>query len=230
MARRAIIITGSEGLIGRELTRYFQSLGDVVHRLDLQLGHDLTDEAQVNDVFRAFADAAYLVNCFAINDHVEAGRDTTPLSDVSLDSIRRFCEVNLVALFAVCRAFAAHAADPRAIVNFSSLYGVRSPKHFLYRAQEKHIGYTISKHGVVGLTRHLATYWAKRNLRVNCLIPGGVQHQQGEEFLRGYAAEVPVGRMMRADELTGLVDLLCSDRSSYLTGAAIAVDGGWTAW
>lgn len=230
MAKRSIIITGSEGLIGRELAGHFQTLGDTVHRVDLALGHDLTDEAQVKKIFSAHADAAYLVNCFAINDHVEAGGKSIPLADIGLDSIRRFCEVNLVALFSACRAFAAHAHHPRAIVNFSSLYGTRSPKHFLYGVQEKHIGYTISKHGVIGLTRHLATYWAKRQIRVNCLIPGGVEHQQGGPFIRAYAAQVPMGRMMRADELTGLVDLLCSDRSSYMTGSAIAIDGGWTAW
>lgn len=229
MARK-IIITGSEGLIGKALADAFAAQGDEVVRFDLALGHDLTDEGKVRELFSAHRDGEYLVNLFAINDHVEPGKQNPSLADVSLDSLRQFCEVNLVALFSVCRQFVAHALKPRAIVNFSSLYGVRSPKHFLYGESSKHIGYTISKHGVVGLTRHLATAWAPRAIRVNCLVPGGVRHRQDEAFLNAYGKEVPLGRMMQPAELFGIVDLLCSERSTYLTGGTIAIDGGWTAW
>ncbi len=71
--------------------------------------------------------------------------------------------------------FAQRARRPAGIVNFASLYGVRSPKHFLYDGPSKDIGYTITKHGVIGLTRHLATFLAP-DVRVNCLVPGGVEH------------------------------------------------------
>ena len=94
--------------------------------------------------------------------------------------------------------------------------------------EEKHIGYTITKHGVIGLTRHLATHLAPT--RVNTLVPGGVLNNQGEKFIVEYSKNVPLQRMMNVSELIGIVNLMCSEESSYMTGAAIPVDGGWTTW
>lgn len=227
---RKIVVTGSEGVIGRALVEAMHGKPDVeVVPMDLALGHDLTDEPQVCKLFAAHGDAQYLVNLFAINDHVEGGLAKPDLFDLSLDTLRRYCEINLVALFSVCRQFAQHCRRPAGIVNFASLYGVRSPKHFLYEGTSKDIGYTITKHGVVGLTRHLATLLAP-GIRVNCLVPGGVEHQQDEAFKTNFNRHVPLGRMLQAFELAGIVNLLCSEESSYITGAVIPVDGGWTAW
>jgi len=227
---RKIVVTGSEGVIGLALVEAMHGKKDVeVVPLDLALGHDLTDETQVRELFTVHHDAQYLVNLFAINDHVEGGRAKPDLFDVSLDALRRYCEINLIALFSVCRQFAQHCRRPAGILNFASLYGVRSPKHFLYDGPSKDIGYTITKHGVVGLTRHLATFLAP-DVRVNCLVPGGVEHQQDEAFKTKFNRHVPMGRMLRATELAGIVNLLCSEEAGYITGAIIPVDGGWTAW
>ena len=225
-----IVVTGSEGVIGRALVKALRERpGTEVVPMDLALGHDLTNEAEVKRLFAAQNDAQYLVNLFAINDHVEAGRAKPDLFTVSLDAVRRYCEINLVALFSVCRQFAQSCKRPGGIVNFSSLYGVRSPKHFLYDGPSKDIGYTITKHGVVGLTKHLATFLAP-DIRVNCLVPGGVEHEQDAGFQARYNRNVPLGRMLKANELVGITALLCSEESSYITGAVIPVDGGWTAW
>jgi NAD(P)-dependent dehydrogenase (short-subunit alcohol dehydrogenase family) len=227
---RKIVIAGSEGLIGRSITHYFRGLDDCeVVAIDLALGHDLSDESQVEAIFDEHSDAQYLINLFALNHHVEPGMDDPDLFEMSLESFRKYCEVNLVALFSVCREFARRCEKPEGILNFASLYGARAPKHFLYEGGGKHIGYTATKHGVVGLTRHLATYLAPE-IRVNCLIPGGVEAGQPESFKAAYSSNTPAGRMMRADELSGIIDFLCSDKASYMTGTSIPVDGGWTAW
>lgn len=229
MNERKIILTGSEGLIGKSLKDDFSARDEVeIICIDQDLGFDLTDEDQVVDVMKANSDASYLVNLFAINDHVEKGKKNPSLFEISLSSVRTFCEVNLVALFSVCRAFVKYAETPKSILNFSSLYGIRSPKKFIYDITEKHIGYTITKHGVIGLTRHLATHLSP--VRVNCLVPGGVLHTQDKNFINKYSENVPLKRMMKASELSGIVDLLCSEKSSYITGAVIPIDGGWTAW
>ena len=229
MNKRKIILTGSEGIIGTILQADFSNIDGVkIICLDQDLGHDLTDEKQVIDIMKANSDAEYLVNLFAINDHIEMGKINPNLFKVSLDSIRKFCEVNLVALFSVCRAFVKYTKTPKSILNFSSLYGVRSPKKFIYDNTEKHIGYTITKHGVVGLTKHLSVHLSP--VRVNCLVPGGVLNTQDNNFIKKYSENVPLNRMMNASELTGMVDLLCSEKSSYITGAVIPIDGGWTAW
>lgn len=229
MNMRKIILTGSEGIIGKSLFTNFSVMDEVeIICIDQDLGFDLSDEKQVIDIMKANSNAEYLVNLFAINDHIEIRKENPNLFEVSLDSVREYCEVNLVALFSVCRTFVKYAENPKSIVNFSSLYGVRSPKKFIYDNTEKHIGYTITKHGVVGLTKHLATHLSP--VRVNCLVPGGVLYNQDKKFINKYSENVPLGRMMNASEITGIVDLLCSEKSSYITGATIPIDGGWTAW
>jgi len=227
--KRKIIIAGSEGLIGKSLNNAFSEIDDIVTVcVDKELGHDLTDENQVIEIMKANSDVKYIINLFAVNPDIGQDDKNTNLTNISLDSLRKYCEINLIALFSVCRAFAKYAYDPKAILNFSSIYGVRSPKSFIYDNEEKHIGYTITKHGVIGLTKHLAAYLAPT--RVNALVPGGVFNNQDENFIAEYSKNVPLQRMMKVSELTGIVNLLCSENSSYTTGAAIPVDGGWTAW
>ena len=134
--------------------------------------------------------------------------------------------VNSVALFSVCREFARNE-EAKGIVNISSIYGIVSPLPFIYDDTEKHIGYSLSKAAVIQLTRHLATHLAPR-MRVNCIVLGGVEDKQGSEFKTKYNSHVPMKRMMKRDEINGLIEYLCSDKSTYMTGSIVIIDGGWT--
>jgi len=137
-------------------------------------------------------------------------------------------QVNIVSLFSVCRQFASQDAA-KGIINFASTYSLVSPNPYLYNGSEKNIAYVISKAAVPQLTKHLAVHLAPK-IRVNCVVPHGIENNQGEDFKRRFAQLSPTGRMMRKDELNGLIEYLCSDNSSYMTGSIIPVDGGWTAW
>jgi NAD(P)-dependent dehydrogenase (short-subunit alcohol dehydrogenase family) len=83
---------------------------------------------------------------------------------------------------------------------------------------------------VVGLTRWLATHWADKGIRVNCLVPGGVSSGQNNVFSQAYSQRVPMGRMAEAEEMVAPMLFLASRASSYVTGQVLAADGGWTAW
>lgn len=222
-----IIITGSSGLIGSEITKYLRKNGNKVVPCDCKLGHDLGNEDFVKQWFRNNK-ADYLVNLFAINDHVDKKRKANGLFDISLDSFNKFLKANLTDLFSVCREFAANNRKG-GIVNFSSTYGVVSPLPELYPKSMKHIGYCVSKAGVIQLTRYLAVHLAPK-IRVNCIVPGGVKFKQDNSFMRAYSKKTPLKRMMNVQELDGIVEFLCSEKSSYVTGAIFNVDGGWTAW
>jgi NAD(P)-dependent dehydrogenase (short-subunit alcohol dehydrogenase family) len=94
----------------------------------------------------------------------------------------------------------------------------------------KPVTYSVVKNGLVGLTRYLATYWAKEGVRVNALSPGGVRAQQPDEFVERLESLIPLGRMARIDEYEGAVLFLCSDASAYMTGTNLVIDGGRTCW
>jgi len=221
-----IIITGSEGLLGREISNHLVK-SHKIYKLDLALGHDLTDEIFVKKWF-SVNKANCLINCFALNDHVEGKQKRSTLFDITLESFSKYLEVNLTALFSVCREFARNNKTG-CIINFSATTGIVSARPDLYKGGHKHIAYSVSKAGVINMSKFLATHLAP-NIRVNCIAPGGVENNQNADFIKKYSNLTPMKRMMRKNELNTLVEYLCSSESSYVTGSTFVVDGGWTAW
>jgi NAD(P)-dependent dehydrogenase (short-subunit alcohol dehydrogenase family) len=124
------------------------------------------------------------------------------------------------------------------IVNIGSEYGINGPDQRLYRqpgiAEEaqpvKPITYTVVKSGLIGLSRYFALYWAQHGVRVNAISLGGVRQDQSEEFVRRYVQQVPLGRMAGPEDYQGTILYLCSDASSFMTGANLVVDGGKSCW
>jgi NAD(P)-dependent dehydrogenase (short-subunit alcohol dehydrogenase family) len=139
-----------------------------------------------------------------------------------------------------CQVFggwmAAHGGG--AIVNIGSEYALIAPDQSVYRieglAEEnqptKPVTYTVVKHAIVGLTKHLAVLWAKKGVRVNCLCPAGVEQNQSPEFKTKISRLIPMGHMAPPDHVRGALVFLCSDASSFMTGEVVAVNGGRTAW
>lgn len=124
------------------------------------------------------------------------------------------------------------------IINVASDLAVIAPDQRLYRQpglpEEKQpvkpVTYSVVKTGLIGLTRYLATYWADKGVRVNAISPGGVYNQQPEEFVQRLINLIPLERMAHLDEYQGAILFLCSDASSYMTGANLVVDGGRSCW
>lgn len=224
---KTIIVTGSEGVIGSEICQYFEDNNNKVLRLDLKLGHNLTNERFVKKWFKKNP-AEYLVNCFALNDHVQKNRKKGTVFDFPLKTFSDYLSVNLVSLFSVCREFARNNKKG-VIVNFSSTYGIVSPRPDIYNGSHKDIAYGVSKSGVINLTKYLAIHFAPE-IRVNCVIPGGVFLNQDKKFVKNYSNLTPMKRMMKKNELNEIMDYLCSEKSSYVTGSSFVIDGGYTSW
>ena len=150
-----IIVTGSEGLLGKEIVKHLEKNHDVL-KLDLLLGDDLSDENFVKKWFKK-NHATCLVNCFALNDHVEKGKKRPTLFDITLKSFSDFLDINLVSLFSVCREFARNNKSG-SIINFSASTGIVSARPDLYNGGHKHIAYSVSKAGVENMTKFLSTH------------------------------------------------------------------------
>ena len=118
------------------------------------------------------------------------------------------------------------------LINVSSIYGIVAPDHRLYNDEpfKSMPGYAASKAGIIGLTNWLSTWWAKDNIRVNCISPGGVDNNHSKGFKEKYSNKTPMGRMAEREELVGMFLFLVSDASSYCTGQNYIVDGGFTTW
>jgi Dehydrogenases with different specificities (related to short-chain alcohol dehydrogenases) len=181
-----------------------------------------------------------LVNAAAIDAPPNAPpEENGPFETYPAESWDRIMAVNVKGVMLACQVIGAAMAEAGrgAIVNISSTYGLVSPDQGLYAYRRargeifyKPIAYSASKSALLNLTRYLATYWAGKGVRVNTLTPGGVFDNQDREFVEGYARRVPMGRMAREDEFDGAILFLLSDASSYVTGANLVIDGGFTAW
>jgi NAD(P)-dependent dehydrogenase (short-subunit alcohol dehydrogenase family) len=163
-----------------------------------------------------------------------------PFEEYSLEQWRQIMSINLDGMFLVAQAVGKQMVAQGtggSIIQTASIYGVRAPDQRIYEGSlylDRKINtpavYSASKAGVIGLTKHLAAYWAEKNIRVNSLTPGGVESGQNEQFKKNYSARVPMGRMAKADEMVGALLYLASNASSYVTGQNIIVDGGLDCW
>jgi NAD(P)-dependent dehydrogenase (short-subunit alcohol dehydrogenase family) len=208
----------------------------------LGIACDIADPAAVRRM-AARVDDAFGGCSILMNNAATKGADMdaffASVEEFTLETWREIMSVNLDGMFLMAQAIGAGMAQRGggSIIQTASIYGMMAPDQRIYEGSEYHgrpintpAVYSASKAGVIGLTRHLATYWAERGVRVNTLTPGGVSSGQNSEFSRRYAARVPLGRMAEADDMVGAAVFLASDASSYVTGQNIVVDGGLSAW
>lgn len=194
----------------------------------------------VDHVVREFGSLDILVNCAAVDpkfDVEEAGRHSSGFEDYPLAAWRESLEVNLTGAFLACQAVSRPmlAQGKGVIINIGSTYGLVAPDQRIYQSPDhspkfKPADYAVSKAGILGLTRYLASYFAGRGIRVNSLTPGGVLAGHDSDFVARYSERTMLGRMAQREEMNGALLFLATDASSYMTGANLVVDGGWTAW
>ena len=142
---------------------------------------------------------------------------------------------NLNALFLITQVFVGEMKKNKkgVIINTSSTYGLVSPNPSIYGNSgiNSPISYATTKSAIIGFTKYLAIHLAKYNIRVNCISPGGVKNKnQSRRFIKNYSNLTPMKRMAKNGEYASSIIYLSSDDSSYMTGANLVIDGGWTAW
>ena len=257
---KVALVTGGAGILGSRFCAGLLQAGAKVAVVDVNLAAARTvadslgegaagigcDVASPESVAACIAE---VLDRFGVIDvlHNNAATKTrdlkacfAPFEDYSLDTWREMMSVNIDGMFLMAQAVGRHMlarGHGGAVIQTSSIYGLVGPdpriyegSHYLGGPINTPAAYAASKAAVIGLTRWLATHWAKQGIRVNCLVPGGVGSGQNGTFSDLYSARVPMGRMAEADEMVPALLYLASDASSYVTGQVLAVDGGWTCW
>jgi NAD(P)-dependent dehydrogenase (short-subunit alcohol dehydrogenase family) len=208
------------------------------------VGVDVTSpdstRAMVAAAVKTFGRVDVLVCSAALDPKFEPqhqGQHGNTFEDYPLESWRQALDVNLTGMFLSAQAAVQPmlAQNHGVIINICSTYGLVGPDQRIYEKpgqpqQFKPVYYSVTKSGVLGLTRYLATYYAGKNIRANALTPGGVFNNHDDIFNENYSYRTVVGRMAHLDEMNGAMLFLASDASSYMTGSNLVVDGGWTAW
>jgi len=208
-----------------ETLETFKNKGIKIHFVEM----DQADEGMVlqglDCVSRHIKTPDILINCGVERPMQGFFEDSFEKWDLSM-------RANARGLFLTCRAFAKSmaATGGGSIINVASIYGLVAPDPALYEGTniETEPDYPYTKGGMIMFSKYLAARFAKNNVRVNVIAPGGFYNNQPEPFLSQYCKKVPLGRMAVHDDLKGVAVFLASPASSYITGAVIPVDGGFS--
>lgn len=253
LSGKVALITGGSGHLGRSLSNALAEAGArvVVASRDLERARsvadtlpspqgvthggvaiDQLDESSIQAGFEAAVNAFGQVDLLVNNGQEGHAMDWT---DVTAEAFNRDLQ-NATGYFLLARHLRDHLvsrATSGAIVMIGSMYGVVGSYPDAYEGvcTASPVQYHALKGGIVHMTRHLAVYWAKDNVRVNCLSPGPFPSEKApKEMVERLKAKSPMQRMGRPHELKGALLLLLSEAGTYITGQNLLVDGGWTAW
>ena len=207
---------------------------------------DITDELQILNVkdflLNRFGRIDILINNAAVDPKVEEKKVTkfSRLENFPVDQWDLELSVGLTGSMLCSKVFGLEMSKngKGVILNISSDLGLIAPDQRIYKKDDsseneqpvKPVTYSVIKHGLIGLTKYLATYWNDKGVRCNALCPGGIYIGQPEEFVKKLTELIPLSRMASKDEYKGAIQFLCSDASDYLNGAIIPMDGGRSVW
>jgi len=203
---------------------------------------DVTSESNIKNVANELRNNGYsidiLINNAAIDPKVQKDSmvETSRLENFLLDDWDFQLKVGLTGAMLCSQIFGTTMAQQGngVILNIASDLSVFAPDQRLYKKDDltpeqqpvKPVTYSVIKHGLIGLTKYLATYWADQGVRCNALSPGGVYNGQSDEFVKKLTELIPMKRMASSDEYRGAVQFLCSPASTYMNGQNIVMDGG----
>jgi len=218
-----------------------------IHQLDI----DVTDRKSINEAVNNIKTEYGTLDVLVFSVTAKPDDFYLPFTECSLEGWQSVIRVELDGLFMVAQEVGKLMENQQqgSMIFISSIYGVVGNDQRIYQGSNlsqlygndstddahrqiySHSVYPAVKGGVISLSRYLAAYWGEKNIRVNCVSPGGVSHEgENDQFVTKYSDKVPLGRKAKVEEISGAIVFLASDESSYVTGQNMIVDGGWTTW
>lgn len=248
---RTCLISGGSGLIGAELSKYLAKLGAKVIVLDVNLKNQIPGithyEVDFNDHVQSYETIStilenqiidHLFNCASFKPY-NLESFYKPGYKYDMEILEQAMRINLTSVTQICGLVGTQMIKREfgTIVNFASIYGSSmGADQRIYDNLNKEnyfntpVAYSISKGGVVALTKHLSAAWGKFNVRTNVISPGGVLNKHPDSFISAYSNRVPMNRMAKVQEIVLPAIFLASDSASYINGHELFVDGGLHAW
>tara|TARA_B100000963_G_C22631871_1_gene675358 strand:+ start:2752 stop:3489 length:738 start_codon:yes stop_codon:yes gene_type:complete len=242
-----IIIAGGNGFIGKQFADFLLTKKNInVHIIDkhqskikiknlYQHKCNILNEKKISDkinlIFKKFRSIDVLINCVA-RDHNPNKKNNFSFENLSIKNLRSDFEIGITTSVIMAKHVSKFMIKQKKgnILNIGSDLSFISPNQNIYSNFIKPISYSIVKHGIVGLTKYLATYLAKYNIRCNTLCPGGMYNNHNKKFLTKLSELIPMKRMAKKNELNEAMYFLISEKSSYVNGHSLLVDGGRTIW
>ena len=218
------VVTGGASGIGEACSRLLRSSGANVHVVDLAADPplDVTDRAALDALAGRLDRLDILINAAGVLT------ENKPADELSVDDFRRNFEINVLGTFQACQAFGPLLRESGgAVVNVASQAALVS--------LPSQAAYTTSKGAVAALTRSLAIDWAEHGVRVNAVAPGFTVTPmteaffENETFVQAATRRIPLGRLLKPEEIAGAIVFLAGPLASAVTGVVLPVDGGWTA-
>jgi NAD(P)-dependent dehydrogenase (short-subunit alcohol dehydrogenase family) len=256
---RVAVVVGAGGLLGPGYCEVLAKAGAKIVAADIRESEcqavadgldgaiavpmDITDPASIDSMVKQVVDQHgkidILVNCVAYNP--VSAEAHAPFEEYSSDVWNKVIDVNLTGVMLSCQSVGRQMLEQGGgvIMNMASIYGMVGADQRIYgdSGLNSPASYAASKGGIISLTMYLAAYWEGKNIRINCMSPGGVQSptvgeqgRQNQEFLEKYTYRNMLHRMARKEDLWGGLLYLCSDASAFVTGSNLVIDAGWTAW
>ena len=224
---KKILITGSKGLIGKKVFNYLKKKNKV-YGIDKH-NVNLSNENEVKTFFKKNNNFDYLINLHGANEHVVKKNENINLVFKNdLESFNHYFHNNVFSFYLTNKYFIKFNKNGKGIINFSSIFSLISPKHVIYD-KPKNIFYVSSKFAVNGITKYFSTMYGKK-MNINTVANHGIDWKQPYSFKKELIKNIPKGRMMKTNDLYGIIDYLCSKDNTFMNGSTIVLDGGYSSW
>lgn len=241
MNSNVVLITGAQGRLGKHLVNGFtqdkatcittsRNSKDVLSPEGGNVSLDLSNLDSIENAIIKIKEHFSSLNALVLNAAASSSKN---LDQIEASEIRHIMDVNVTGNLMLIKGLLDLLKKGSASVIFiSSVYGHLSPDPRVYEGLNRgnSLAYGASKAALEAALKYLTCYYAKDNIRFNCVVPGGISNNQEEPFLSRYNARVPMGRMVDPEEVYKAVKFLAGDESQYITGHSLILDGGLSAW
>lgn len=241
LKNKIIVVTGGNGLLGKQMVSTFREQGAIVVAADIYFEEksaddfiiDITDENSVNEGVGAIVKKYNRIDGWVNNAYPRTKDWGNKFENIALESWRKNVDMHLNGYFLCCQVVLEQMKKQGfgSLINMSSIYGFVGPDFSVYEGTEMTMpaAYAAIKGGINNLTRYLASYYGSYQIRVNTVSPGGIFDNQPELFVKNYNNKVPLKRMGCPKDIVSAVYYLLTDEASYVTGHNLVIDGGWSA-